>query len=105
MNLKDMTTLELRELIARAKSALIDREKADKEQALAQIHAIAKEAGVPLKELVKGLAGKSVKAVAPRYRNPADASQVWTGRGIAPKWARSYQAAGTLDTTLIVPEA
>ncbi len=30
------------------------------------------------------------KPVAPKYRNPHDASQTWTGRGRKPKWVTSY---------------
>lgn len=97
----NMSALDLRELIARANSALIARQQEDKNNARAQITAIAKDLGVPLKELVAGMATKPAKAVAPRYRNPADASETWTGRGRAPRWAQSYVAAGTLDTTLI----
>ena len=41
--------------------------------------------------------------VAPKYRNPADTSQVWTGRGKPPAWAAPLKAAGTLNTVLIHP--
>jgi len=40
-------------------------------------------------------------AVAPKYRNPANAEQTWTGRGRAPLWAKALKDAGTLETTLI----
>jgi DNA-binding protein H-NS len=32
--------------------------------------------------------------VAPRYRNPADASQQWTGRGRQPQWVKDWLEAG-----------
>lgn len=98
----NMSTLDLRELIARANSALIARQQEDKNEARAQINEIAKNLGVPVKELVAGMIAKPAKAVAPRYRNPANANETWTGRGRAPRWAQPYVAAGTLDTTLIV---
>jgi DNA-binding protein H-NS len=44
------------------------------------------------------LAGKKV---APKYRNPANPEQTWTGRGVSPAWVQSLKAAGTLDSALI----
>ena len=38
--------------------------------------------------------------VAPKYRNPSDADQTWTGRGISPAWIKALKEAGTLDTAL-----
>ena len=42
--------------------------------------------------------------VAPKYRNPSDANQTWTGRGMSPLWVKALKAAGTLDTALIAAE-
>nr|WP_281179370.1 H-NS histone family protein [Curvibacter delicatus] len=39
--------------------------------------------------------------VPPKYRNPANPDQTWTGRGKAPHWAQSLQQAGNLDASLI----
>ena len=40
--------------------------------------------------------------VAPKYRNPSDANQTWTGRGISPAWIKALKEAGTLETAIIV---
>lgn len=34
---------------------------------------------------------KSSGKVAPKYRNPANPDQTWTGRGIAPAWIRDHE--------------
>ena len=39
--------------------------------------------------------------VAPKYRNPTNTEQTWTGRGISPAWIKALKDAGTLDTALI----
>jgi DNA-binding protein H-NS len=39
--------------------------------------------------------------VAPKYRNPENAEQTWTGRGIPPTWARLMREAGRLDEAVI----
>ena len=54
------------------------RGRAERERARERIHALAADAGIPLDALV----GKTL----PRYRNPADSGQTWTGRGLKPKW-------------------
>ncbi len=40
--------------------------------------------------------------VAPKYRNPTNAAETWTGRGRTPLWVQALKDAGTLDTALIV---
>jgi DNA-binding protein H-NS len=47
--------------------------------------------------------GKAVKfKVKPKYRNPADASQVWTGRGLKPRWFAAALAAGKKEKDLLI---
>jgi len=38
--------------------------------------------------------GKSTGQVAPKYRNPADPSQTWAGRGQQPKWLAAETGKG-----------
>ncbi len=44
------------------------------------------------------LAGRKI---APKYRNPKDKEQTWTGRGRMPLWAAELDAAGKLNRALI----
>ena len=39
-------------------------------------------------------AGKSTAKVAPKYRNPANPSETWAGRGKQPRWLAAQTAAG-----------
>ncbi len=110
---KDREALEKKEkeLMARSNS-----------RELVRIVAMAKSAGLTADDIVKAMsAGGAVKAakvarkgtkpgtkskmagvkVPPKYRNPDDATQTWTGRGVAPKWAAQLRAAGQLDASLI----
>jgi len=90
------------------------------DKVLSKIVLMAKEAGLTASDIAKALnagkpskVGKSTKAtkkgalagkkVAPKYRNPANAEQTWTGRGVSPTWVQELKAAGTLDTALIAP--
>jgi DNA-binding protein H-NS len=97
MDLSNMSSAELRDLQEKVKRELKQRESQDLAKAREQIMAIAQSVGVPLKDLVAG-SGPGTRAktgsVAPRYRNPADASQQWTGRGRQPKWVKEWIEAG-----------
>ncbi|MCF7699384.1 H-NS histone family protein [Loktanella sp. M215] len=45
--------------------------------------------------------GKSAKTIsAPKYRNPEDATQTWTGKGRQPEWYKTAMANGTDPQTL-----
>jgi DNA-binding protein H-NS len=62
------------------------RARDERERARARIHALAADAGIPLDALI----AKTV----PRYRNPADSGQTWTGRGRQPRWIAEALASG-----------
>lgn len=88
------------------------------EKALAQIVKLAKENAISAKDIeaamgsskakkatkAKATAKKSNlkgKTVAPKYQNPTNHAETWTGRGIAPKWIQTLKAEGKLDTAMI----
>jgi DNA-binding protein H-NS len=111
--------------------ALLKKENAIKskthEKTLAQIVKLAKDNAITAKDIEaamgstkakKATKAKSVGAkksalkgakVAPKYRNPSNHEQTWTGRGVSPTWVQALKAEGKLDTALIVhataPEA
>ncbi|MBU3653854.1 MAG: H-NS histone family protein [Limnohabitans sp.] len=106
--------------LRKEREALEKREKAlmarTHDKALSKIVQIARDAGLSAEDIAKALgqgkatkkparaAGKSTGSrgkVAPKYRNPAQADQTWTGRGKAPVWVQALKAAGTLETALI----
>jgi DNA-binding protein H-NS len=91
------------------------------DKTLAQIVQLAEKAGLTVAQIsaamgVKGKAKSSKaagskpaktkratagKKVAPKYRNPADANQTWTGRGRTPLWVQALQTAGNLASAEI----
>ncbi|MBW6494429.1 MAG: H-NS histone family protein [Burkholderiaceae bacterium] len=90
-----MTVEQLRKLQVSASEELKKREKAEKRNALKAIRELAEARGFSLDELFeeKQARAQRTKGVA-KYRNPADASQTWTGRGRKPVWVLSWLAAG-----------
>ena len=78
--------IELKDTI----EATIEQRRADEQAALKEKMAeMAAEAGFDLEDVLpakRGGKGRKGGTVAPKYRNPKDPSQTWTGRGRQPKW-------------------
>jgi DNA-binding protein H-NS len=74
------------------------RDKERRELARAEIFRIAASVDMSVEELLaKEKPAKTVTKVAPRYFNPDNTNETWTGRGRAPLWAQRLKDAGQLD--------
>ena len=104
---KERHSLELRE-----KELLKKRNGVE----LQKIVQLARAAGITADEIAEALASrkskkapgstatpkkKSGKKVAAKFRNPADPTITWSGRGIMPKWAKALQEQGQLESARI----
>ncbi|WP_372604788.1 H-NS family nucleoid-associated regulatory protein [Actibacterium sp.] len=85
-NLSRADLQALRKDIDKAEKALAQRERM---VALAAAEAAAREHGFSLAELTGAAA-----PAAPKYRNPENTDQTWTGRGRKPGWVAAHLAAG-----------
>lgn len=95
MDLSNLSSAQLRDLQKQLERELKKREGEDRTKAREQILAIAQSVGVPVKDLIgNAVRVKTSGTVAARYRNPADASQQWTGRGRQPKWVKEWVDSG-----------
>ena len=97
----DLDSMSKEELLALKKNvdkALASFDKRQREAALAAAQKAAQEHGFSLDEILgKKSAGKTS---VPKYRNPADPTQTWTGRGRQPAWYKSAVEAGTDPASL-----
>jgi len=103
--LTDLTPAQLDQLISQAAARRKQLKKRKPIGAVrAKIEAAAKASGYTVEELfgasVKSVppakAGKKLTAgskVAPKYRNPENAEQTWSGRGLRPVWLRDAMSA------------
>ncbi|WP_370639366.1 H-NS family nucleoid-associated regulatory protein [Cognatishimia sp. F0-27] len=75
------------DIIESAQKALRTVETRRRAEAKKAAEQAAKEFGFSLEEVLGGApkASKQTKGV-PKYANPADKSQTWTGRGRKPQW-------------------
>ena len=93
INLDKMSKEDLEQLrkdVDRALKTLDARRKAEAKRAADQA---AKEYGFSLDDLIGGTTAKGTKGL-PKYANPADPSQTWTGRGRKPKWVNDALSSG-----------
>jgi DNA-binding protein H-NS len=93
---------ELKGLQHDVERAIKERQHQELQKAREQILAIAQEVGGSIEVLfsapVKKAQKESGPKVAPRYRNPKDSTQTWSGRGRQPRWIAEGLASGkTLD--------
>ncbi|CUH68571.1 H-NS histone family protein [Thalassovita autumnalis] len=97
-----LSLAELKSLEKKVVKAIATFEDRKKKEALSELEAKAKELGYSLSELTGGKAPKMKVAGSPKYRNPADPTQTWTGKGRRPDWFNAALAAGTSADDLAI---
>lgn len=101
IDLKNLNHHQLNELIQRAESrkSEIVREKAAKVRE--RLAALAKAEGFTIEELF-GRGRKTRRPARAKFRNPADHTQTWSGRGKQPRWFSSALTAGKKEKDLLI---
>ncbi|MCT4557074.1 MAG: H-NS histone family protein [Pelagimonas sp.] len=100
MDLEKLSREELSDLIARAEKALKTLESRRRAEAKLAAEKAAQEFGFSLDEVMDA-AGKGSKG-APKYANPADPTQTWTGRGRKPNWViQALESGASIDDLMI----
>lgn len=84
IDLGTLSVSELNALKGNIDSAIDQRRQSELMELNTQIHALVDASPFSLEEILN--ARKVRKPVAPKYRNPDDGSQTWTGRGRRPLW-------------------
>lgn len=96
--IENMSYKELLDLQKRVKAAISQRRETEQAQARRKILELARQSGLDVSELVGAKAPRKTKKAAVKYRNPADPSQTWTGRGRKPKWlVEALQKDGNIE--------
>ncbi len=90
MALSDMQ--DLQEKLAKAIIVARDRERIEVKQ---KIEALVQDAGFSLSDLGYGGRGGRTRAAVPKYVNPDNRSETWTGRGRKPNWLISKISKGS----------
>ncbi len=108
-DLSKLSSSELQQLIEAANDMVKTRQQEELRAAYAEFEKIAGQYGVSVDQVLE--AGRHTsrkgkksprKAIEPRYRNPDNGSETWTGRGKQPRWlAAMIQSGRKLEEFLI----
>ncbi|MCE5232266.1 MAG: H-NS histone family protein [Mizugakiibacter sp.] len=106
VKLDGLSPKELQALIDQAQSRMESARAAHIQSVKAKIDALLKSEGLQLSDIYAGRGGKRGKrrgAGVPKYRNPADPSQTWTGYGKRPMWfQQALKRSGVTEESLLI---
>ncbi len=110
INLETLSPVELKALIANAQSQMQSAHLNHVNEVREKIERLLKSNNLALADVYPTRGGKAAKgpktAVAPKYRNPANASQTWSGRGKRPLWfAQALKKRGVTIESLLIDGA
>ena len=98
VDIKNLNHNQLNDLISKAQSRQHELRKEKVAKLRDKIHALIKAEGFSFEDVFgQGRGGKGRRAggtVAPKYRNPADPEQTWSGRGKRPRWLVAAMKSG-----------
>lgn len=101
IDLESLSLKELKQLKKDVDSAINNFKDRERRKALAEVEAFAKERGLSTADL-KALTGRARGGLPPKFANPANPSQTWSGRGRRPRWVEAALADGkSLDDLAI----
>lgn len=111
VDLKNLSPKELQALIAGAHAQMQESHASQVRSVREKMDAVLKAAGLTLDQVYPTRRGKGTKvgkksSVAPKYRNPANAEQTWSGRGKRPLWlGAALKKRGTMLENFLIEGA
>jgi DNA-binding protein H-NS len=102
IDLNALSLKELKQLQKDVETAIADFKDRERRAALADVEAFARERGLSPADLAALVGRRTRRPAAPKYANPDDLSQTWSGRGRRPRWVEAALAQGkSLDDLAI----
>ena len=104
IDIKNLNNTQLNDLINKAQIRQIELRKEKVVKLREKIHALIKAEGYAFEDIFGSTRGKrrSTGTVAPKYRNPANPEQTWSGRGKRPHWFNDALKAGKKEKDLAI---
>lgn len=106
IDIKNLNHNQLNELIQKAQVRQQELEKERITRVREKVQALLKSEGVNFEDVFGGPVARgkrrSTGSVAPKYRNPADPEQTWSGRGKRPRWFNEALKAGRKEKDLAI---
>lgn len=105
IELKSMSPKQLEELIAKAEQQKTKIRRERRDEVKKKLAKMARDEGYTIEELFGGRRARKSTAgtkVPPKYRNPADPKQTWSGRGKRPRWFVDALGKGKKEKDLLI---
>lgn len=102
MNLETLSLKELKDLQSQVARAIAGYEDRRKREALAELEEKAKAMGFLLAELTGAAKTRKRSPSVPKYANPTDKSDTWSGRGRKPRWFSEALAKGKKPESMAI---
>jgi DNA-binding protein H-NS len=104
VDIKNLNHNQLNELISKAQLRQNELRKEKVAKLREKIHAMVKAEGFAMEDIFGGTrkARRSTGTVPPKYRNPANPEQTWSGRGKRPRWFNDALKAGKKEKDLAI---
>ena len=94
INLNNLSLKELKDLQSQVAKAVSSFEDRKKKVALAELEEVARSNGFSLAELTGTSIVRKRSPATPKYANPADSTDTWSGRGRKPRWFEAALKSG-----------
>lgn len=94
IDLNSLSLKELKDLQSRVNKAVSGFEERKRKDALSQLEESARALGFTLSELTGTAVPRKRSPAVPKFANPANASETWSGRGRKPRWFAAALKAG-----------
>jgi DNA-binding protein H-NS len=107
VDLKNLNHTQLTDLISKAQARQDELRKEKVGKLREKVLALIKAEGYSFDDIFGGTRGAPKRrggtgSVAPKYRNPADPEQTWSGRGKRPRWFNDALKAGKKEKDLAI---
>lgn len=102
-NLESYSAEELEKLIADAQRELEKRRRERRNEVMDEVRRLASTVGVKVEVVDEGGPQRRTRTkTAPKFRNPDDVSQTWTGRGPKPRWFKDALSRGIPESQMLI---
>ena len=103
VDIKSLNNNQLNDLISKAQLRQIELRKEKVVKLREKVHALLKAEGYTFDDIFgRGKAKRAGTPVPPKFRNPADSAQTWSGRGKRPRWFNEALKAGKKEKDLLI---
>lgn len=104
IDISNLSVADLEKLKGSIDQVIASRRDSELAKLCTAIEEMVDESGFSLEEVLQRLQARPEKKriIKPKYRNPANPEQTWSGRGRKPHWVEEWQNSGrSLDECLI----